>query len=211
VVGPIVTLGYVYEVVEKLHVSQGKHYPDFTFDRFMPYLTRGLWPFIVQMCTGMVMGVVFGGLWFIVAIVVAAIAANNPNAAWIAPTAFFSLFAVIIIVAIGISFALLPVFLWAGLAQEFSPGAMWGFMKDFLGLTLTEVILSRLFNSLVGTVVTMIALLLCCLPVLPAAMLVMFANAHLTYQLYELYLERGGNEIVLKVEDATQPNPFRQT
>jgi hypothetical protein len=40
--------------------------------------------------------------------------------------------------------------------------------------------------------------MLCCVGAFPAATLALFANAHLLYQLYEVYLFRGGQPIPLK-------------
>jgi hypothetical protein len=41
-------------------------------------------------------------------------------------------------------------------------------------------------------------LLLCCVGILPATALILVAQYHLFYQLYELYLQRGGEPIPLK-------------
>src|SRR5260370_36545070 len=46
VVGPMVLLGYTFEIIETLHRKKGAPYPDFDFNQLMKYLTRGVWPFL---------------------------------------------------------------------------------------------------------------------------------------------------------------------
>src|SRR5438093_320718 len=48
VIGPIVALGYRAEVPLALsRDSDRRRHPNFDFNRFVKYLTRGLWPFLV--------------------------------------------------------------------------------------------------------------------------------------------------------------------
>ena len=74
------------------------------------------------------------------------------------------------------------------------------FMQDFLKRVGKELILAQLF--LVGTAIVImpIAYVLCVLPAFPAAVLIQMAHFHLLYQLYGLYLQRGGTAIPLQVE-----------
>jgi|SRR5579872_5439312 len=50
IVGPIVLLGYKAEVaVALIHDPDMQRHPKFDFDRFVEYLTRGLWPFLIAL------------------------------------------------------------------------------------------------------------------------------------------------------------------
>src|SRR5580692_5496549 len=50
VVGPIVLLGYRAEVSVALeHDPRLKRHPKFDFGRFVQYLTRGVWPFLISL------------------------------------------------------------------------------------------------------------------------------------------------------------------
>ena len=49
VVGPIVLVGYHFELIEAMLRDGEENYPDFDTNRLMPYLTRGAWPFIIRM------------------------------------------------------------------------------------------------------------------------------------------------------------------
>src|SRR5687768_5874807 len=43
VIGGLIAIGYQFEVVSSLMLTQGARYPDFNFNRFSDYLMRGLW------------------------------------------------------------------------------------------------------------------------------------------------------------------------
>jgi len=174
-------------------------------NRFMPYLTRGLWPFLAGFCV--MLPVIFVGIF--VAIVAAGIlsAVSDPKEG---PGPFFwvvmvVLMMLVVITMILVSLILVPVQLWAGLAQDFKPGKMFAFTKEFFGSVQVELILSQIFNVVIGLILVMVGALMCCLPAFPAQALVSYAQAHLSYQLYELYLQRGGAEIPLKVEEIVRP------
>src|SRR5262245_61754296 len=52
ILGPMVFLGYAYEIVEALHRQKDARYPDFDTNRLLDYLKRGVWPFIVRLIVG---------------------------------------------------------------------------------------------------------------------------------------------------------------
>src|SRR5229473_727046 len=49
IVGPIVFLGYGFEMIESLHRRKDSRYLDFDTNRLSEHLNRGLWPFLVQL------------------------------------------------------------------------------------------------------------------------------------------------------------------
>src|SRR5262245_53573473 len=55
VIGPIVMMGYQYEIMISLLMSGGARYCDFDFNRFADYLLRGLWPFLVGLVASLVL------------------------------------------------------------------------------------------------------------------------------------------------------------
>ena len=54
VVGPIVLIGYLIEVMEQALRTPERRYPAFDWGRFSEYLSRGVWPFLVQLVVGTV-------------------------------------------------------------------------------------------------------------------------------------------------------------
>src|SRR5205823_5265457 len=55
VIGPILMLGYLFEIIDSLLRSPAKPYPDFDFNRFGDYLLRGVWPFLVELIVSFVL------------------------------------------------------------------------------------------------------------------------------------------------------------
>jgi hypothetical protein len=100
---------------------------------------------------------------------------------------------------------LMPLSLRAGLTQEFGAAFDFGFVKDFIRRVWLEVLLGQLFLIFAQFIVMFAGLALCCVGIYPAAAWGMLAHAHLEFQLYELYLQRGGTEIPL----ATNKPPVR--
>jgi len=199
VIGPIVLLGYRYEVVQELHVSGGKRYPDFDFNRFMAYATRGLWPFIVQLLASLPLTLVLVFLYFaMIAVVFALVDQTNANV--VIPLTFGAFFLLVTAGSLALAVVLIPAALWAGLAQEFKPGAIWNFLREFCDLVLWDMVLAMVVNAFLGIAVAIAGMLLFCIGYLPAIILIIMAQTHLTWQLYELYLERGGTEIPLKLD-----------
>src|SRR5262245_8912866 len=49
IVGPIVWMGYGYDVIEAQHRHGRDQFPAFDFNRLGSYLTRGAWPFLVSL------------------------------------------------------------------------------------------------------------------------------------------------------------------
>jgi hypothetical protein len=168
------------------------------------YLVRGVWPFIIQLIATAPLMLLFLVFWFGL-IGVAAASANSPNPSPLLPVLFIGFFVVFFIANIAIMFVLVPLRLWAGLAQDLKPGKMWAFMREFFGLVLANMILCELFNVVAATVMMMVGLLMCFVGIYFTMTLVMFAQSHLVYQVYELYLERGGAAIPLKIEEGTRP------
>ena len=201
VLGGIVFSGYGYEAVEAMH-RRGKDdsYPEFDFNRFVQYLVRGCWPFIWQLIIGLPFAFI---MWLFYMVLIMAFIGTadhqGPKPGVLIPVLIlFVLLGLVLGVIIGVVLA--PLALRAGLSQELGFGQAFPFMQDFLKRVGKELILAQLF--LVGTAIVImpIAYVLCVLPAFPAAVLIQMAHFHLLYQLYGLYLQRGGTAIPLQVE-----------
>jgi len=230
-IGPIVLMGYFFEVIEylirrrqrdkalddppeaiseqvldALPVDSAPHsetYPDFTFERFSEYLTRGIWPFLVQMIVSLVLGVASAFLW-IVGMALVGVAAGRQSG--VLPLIFFVIFFVFyLLLAIVLGVLTVPLYLRAGLSGDFASAFSMDFYRDFLKRIGKEVVLAQLFLTVSSTLVFGVGALVCCVGIYPALALAMFARHHLDYQLYELYLERGGVPIERKQTQADIP------
>ena len=202
VLGGIVFSGYGYEAVEAMH-RRGKddHYPDFDFNRFVKYLVRGCWPFIWQLIVSVPVFFVVWVLYFIFAMIFIGTVDTHEHGPPAAVFLFFAFFfALALALALVVSVVLSPLLLRSGLSQELGFDQAIPFLQDFLKRVGKEVVLAQLF--LIGTaiVIVPIAELMCILPVFPAIVIVQMAHFHLLYQLYGLYLQRGGTPVPLPLE-----------
>jgi hypothetical protein len=201
VIGPIVASGYLFEVVEDMcrrHDDRG--YPDFTFDRFAKYLVRGLWPFLVQLVITLPISMLIGILWVLGMVVVGVAAGGKEPAPGMAVLVFGAMFAVFLGLMIALSLLMVPFTLRAGLGQDFAASFSLEFLRDFVSRMWLETILTPLFLMATGTVLVVAGMVLCCIGMYPATAMIVMAQHHLYYQLYELYLQRGGTPIPLKRE-----------
>ncbi len=206
VIGPILVNGYQFEVLEGLHRSGGRTYPDFNLERFADYLVRGVWVFLVALLASLVLAPFFLALYFggFLAMALAASAAGDEEAAGVVFAVGTPLLILaIVVLASPLAVLLNPVMIRAGLAQDFATALNFDWIKSFISKTWKEMLVGTLFVAITGALATMVGLLLCCVGTYPAAVLAMLAQAHLNYQYYELFLQRGGEPIPLK-SDTTQ-------
>ena len=205
IVGPIVLMGYLFGVVEALHRRPRESYPDFDFNLLGNYLKRGVWPFLVALILMVVAAPIAGILFYVPMIGMFALvsAADQDSSDELVPLVMLlgcglGMFVFFILVTL-IS---LPSILRAGLQQEFGPAFDFSYIKSFLKLMWRDIILQSLFMMVTSVALMIVGGAMCCVGVYPALVLWVMAAYHFYYQLYELYLARGGMPIPLKPEPA---------
>jgi len=201
VVGRLVLLGYEFEVIQGLLQTQGARYPDFDINRFADYLARSLWPFLVGLVLGIPLLIVFYGAVIVVALAAAAGAAMGgddlgPALAILIAFIGGAMLVAVLVAGIGL---LLPLVLRAGLIQDFGGAFDFGWGIDFLKKTWLEITLVLLFLMATGIGLLLVGFMALCIGMWVALAIVMLAKAHLLYQLYLLYLSRGGTPVPLKM------------
>lgn len=202
ILGDIVLIGYFFEVIEYMH-RRGSDvvYPDFNFNRFVKYLVRGVWAFlaIFLMQFFVMMPTLLLGYFAIVFswIMVSEKQLPAETAAIITVVAV----AVALLVGLLIGLISMPVYLKAGLQQEFLPAFSLSFFRDFYGRIGFTVILTLLFKFVTAPFVFLAGVLLCFIGMFPAEIVIIYSQHHLLYQLYREYLRAGGMPIPLKPED----------
>lgn len=198
VIGPIVILGYQFDVVESLIRSPGATYPDFNFNLFVEYLKRGVWPFLVALVLGMLasvvmMGVFFGGM--------AAIAASAgppgaaPANAGIPLVVLFGLFGSFFAIGVGLQLILLPFQLRAGLIQDFATAFDVNWAWKFVATIWIPGLLGMLWLFVIGMAAGIVGMAMLCVGIYFTIAIVYLVQAHFMYQLYEIFLTRGGAPI----------------
>ena len=215
IAGPMVLLGYQFEIIEALHL-RGKQddYPDFDLNRLMKYLLRGAWPFLAQLIVALpiaLLGVIpfmvcyFG---FLISMSPAGGSGNSSatpvwGALWGASYLFLILLQVVAMVVT------LPLVLRAGLMQDFGAAFNWGYVRDFLRRMWATAFLAELFLVFSALVLTLLGFLVC-VGWLFVAPLVQLAQAYLFWELYEEYLRRGGTELALQVQTVEPANRYQE-
>jgi hypothetical protein len=198
--GILLLWGFAYEGVEALHRRPRWPQPDFDFNRFGEYLQRGLSPGILVIVFQM-MSPFFVFLLEMVAFALVFLFISLVPQPYLGITV--SIVAPILVIAVLLMVLLLtmllrPVLLRGGLSQDIGQMFRLGWSKDFVVRVWPELLLVTLFGYV--TFFPLFALGLCAffLGVVPAQIIWFLAGAHLDYQLYQLYLARGGEPVPLR-------------
>ena len=197
IVPAMVLWGYQFEVIEDLTANGGVRYPDFNINRLGEYLSRGVWPVLVLLLYVFVFAI-FGVALFIATFACSGGLADAGGENFGRVGALVGVFVGVVFGGAGVaalSIYSTPMMLRAGLAQDLGAAFDFAWVNSFVSKMWVETVLSSLF--LVFGVV--LALLVTCfiagivlIPMLP------FASSHFLYQLYTIYLSRGGTPIPLK-------------
>ncbi|HEX4997686.1 MAG TPA: DUF4013 domain-containing protein [Terriglobia bacterium] len=199
IAGQMTLLGYLYETIEAKHRYGANVVVDFDIQRLGNYLSRGVWPFIVSIVGSLPLMLVPIAVWIMMALWIPFM---RPGGEPEMPAGFFVVIfgfaGAFLVLAIAVNIIVMPMTLRAGLMQDFVPAFSFSFVQDFLRLVWVELLLAMLFLLVTMPFVMLAGLAMFCVGIYVASAVVFFANYHLHYQLYELYLERGGAPIPLK-------------
>lgn len=209
VVGGIVLNGYVYETIEILHRTSGGYYPKFDFNRFVEYLLRGVGPFLI----GLIVGTVFAALMLvgyllIFATVIAADTAGegNSEAIGVGILVGFAVYMAFFFVAmLAINFLIVPLALRGGLSSDIGQSFNFRWAWDFIKKTWLEMLLVFLFQGAISLVAGLFIAVTCYTGMIVAIGYIMLISAWLQFQLYRVYLSRGGEPIPFKPAPLPMP------
>jgi len=212
ILNAIVLAGYRYEIVEMKLRFPDQLYPKFDFARLSQYITRGIWAFLIDMIAQMVLVVPFLVVFYGSMIGIGIAVASNERVGLIVAAIVVPLVMLFLMtVSLLLSTAMVPLYLRAGLAQDFGQAFNLRWIKDFLAKVGVQTLLFTLFLMVTGAILGFIGYAACFIGLLPVIFLLagpVVAHAH--YQLYRLYLARGGEPIPLKPllsESAFAPTP----
>ena len=204
ILGPLVYLGYQYELIDHLHRNRTLPYPDFNFNRFGDYLSRGAPPLVVGLLFGvlmvpLVMVFYVGGVILLPVTMAVMKEANAPDGLIGAVALFIGLlmFAFFFVLIAILSILTGPMSLRAGLSGNIGEGFNFGFVFDFIKRMWLDMLLGYLWLMVVGSLLYILGLMFFCIGAYPAVAWSHLAGTHLTWQLYEIYLTRGGDPIPL--------------
>ena len=210
VLNQLVIFGYSYEITEMLHRRQTATYPLFSFNRFATYVVRGVWPFVISFIVQTILQPVMqfslqGSIMGTMLVMEQDETLGTILAATVIPLAIIFM----LILIVGLTLVLTPVMLRAGLSQDFAQAFKLAWIKDFIRRMWLETIFVNLFMILSSIVLVPLGCVFFCYPGLMVAMGLSIAGANLNWQLYELFLARGGEPIPLKPLPADVPPVVR--
>ncbi|MEX2175343.1 MAG: DUF4013 domain-containing protein [Pirellulaceae bacterium] len=206
VVPAMVFTGYQFEMLEDLVANRGTRYPDFDINRLGEYLGRGVWPVLVMLVVGL--GAAFASILLVVVAMIGigliGSAGGDDMAGILAIIGMIGGVLLGIAIFAGVGIYLTPMILKAGLSQEFGAAFDFRWVNDFVGKMWVETLLSMLF---IFISVFVPVLLTCGLAGILLGPMMPFVGTHFHYQLYSLYLSRGGMPIPLKPRMPLAPPP----
>lgn len=200
VIGPLVFMGYQFEMIESMLRQPGRTYPDFDFGKFSNYLVRGLWPFLASMIVSLPFGFVMGMFYVVMVVLIGVIsaAAGKDAGPVVLLVAFPIEFITMFTLQIAMQLVVTPFVIRAGLCQDFGQTFNFGWAMSFLKKTWSSMLLFELFFFVTAMPLAMIGLLVCCIGIYPVAGFLVLARANLLLQLYNLFLARGGEPVPFK-------------
>ena len=188
-------------------MSNVRLFPISTSNHFGKYLERGLWPFLVTLVSGVVLGMVLAVVVAPVMMVFSLLlpghdAQGSGCAAAFMATLMIALYGGVIV---AMMFVMTPLTLRASITQDFAQSFNFAFVKRFVALTWREILLSSLFQLIASMVLAGGGALVFCVGMYFALVPVYFCWLHLHKQLYRLYLSRGGEPVPLSPKLSDYP------
>jgi len=194
-------LGYQFETVETLLRTRGTQYPDFSFGRIGDYLGRGIWPFLISLIVGFVLAPIMYVAVIILVVIVAllASAAGDQAGPVVAIIGGIIGFAIFLALMLAIMMLTMPMLLRSGLAQDFGAAFQFSWISDFVRKMYREMVLAGLFMIGTALPLALLGLLACGIGICVVMPIILLAQTHLMYQLYGIYLTRGGQPVPMKI------------
>ncbi len=207
--GQMAVQGHLFEIIRGLRRAPdpetGDHYPPLKLDRFSDIMSAGMAPFFVNLLN-MVLGyigmVVFAFIFAVPMILILFGVLEGYTYLFDSPPSIgLDIQARVIAVlamflgAVAAGMFARPLHLRAGLTGSFANAYSLRFMWSFVRLTWKEQLKAGLFITIVVPLLIVVSLLPCIVPVYLTLAWTGYAMAYMDYQLYEIYLARGGEPI----------------
>ena len=188
VAGPIAISGYL--IRRFASVRRGFSAVDFKFDYFGEYLQIGLWPFLCSMVISVVAMPLFLLCYTPMLLMMA-----DPESGVLVAISILLVLVLFVAVSILLTLIMYPVILRSGLQVNFRAGFSGGFIRDFLKRVGGQVILWAVILVAISIPLYIVGYVALLIGIYPVAAALYFVGYHLMFQMYDLYLERGGEEI----------------
>jgi hypothetical protein len=201
----MVMYGYQFEMLDSLLATRGSRHVDFDPNKLGDYLGRGVWPVLVLLIVFIPLVMFFGILFFMMMFGGMAAAGSGGDAGaliLVGMLLFLMVFGFLVVSLCSVYST--PMILRAGMTQQFGEAFNFAWVNDFVRKMWLETILASLFMlfSMMGLI-----LVTCGLAGIILGPMMPFVATHLMYQLYAIYLGRGGMQIPVKMPAAMPMAP----
>lgn len=192
IVGPIALMGWLSDVHRRLARRESPAVERIGFDDPMEPLRAGLVPFVAQMAASMVISLPAAGLMMV--FMFSATAFDEPGPVFL--ILFGLVFTVIMLVAFVFGALIMnPMMIIAELTGSFSKTFDFNLVWRMGKATWLPALLASLVFLVLAMVLMVFGLAAFVVGIYIAAMILQFANAHLRWQVYELWLAQGGEAL----------------
>ena len=209
VVGQIAVMGWLVLCFWGRQNQEFENFPAFDFNQFGTYLERGIWPFLVVLVGTLAMMPVI----FVVMIPMVLLAGmtggpNDDTGGWVSVLVCLGIFLFYLLFITTMMLVMTPLKVRASIVQEFGKSFSFSFVKQFIALTWMESMLVWLFMFVASIGFMLVGLMAFCIGLYFVTVPLYFAWAHLSKQLYALYLRRGGEPVAFSPKFGQGPPPL---
>ena len=211
ILGQIALLGWHAEIMHRLHRGDPQPVPKLDFSDMMHYFSKGVPAFLGGLVIGLPFGMLIGMVMGVGGVVVGAVAASMRVRG---PEVIFAVYGLAGLVMLVMS----PIMAIAGNAvttraeytEDGGKALEFGKLWDYAGKTWMLSIVGWLGTSFFGSFVIFAGMLVCFIGIYPAVVAVTLARVHMRWQIYEVYLSRGGEPIPMKANRDLPPSEARR-
>jgi len=211
-IGQIVVQGYLFSSFEGVLRGYRNELPEFRFERFSEDLKRGIWPWLLLFVVSIVMQIIIQPLSHLLVLGVVAIGQNMDQETAILFLAVF--IPLVILLSLGLSLLgsclITPMYVRSGLSQSFKEGFNFSWCKQFFRLVWFELLLVKLFIMVSGIIAALVGIGFCFIGVFFTVTFFLIASMYLDFELYKLFLLRGGEPVPLKAPVPEIAETWRQ-
>jgi len=199
IVGPIVMMGFMCEVIQRLIRRHPQPIPKLQFGDFGDYLGRGVVPFVVNFVATIPLVILIYAMIFIVILITAGIARSVGEAPALLVGIVGGLVGYMAIV-FPASVLLFSVMTFAEISEDFGTAFNFGRVMAYAKRNWKQIIISMLVLIPVTFGLMLGGMIACFIGLYPAIVIMQFIFVHLRWQIYENDLASGGQPIPMKPE-----------
>ncbi len=191
------------------HEDDPAKMPPFDFQFFGKYMERGLWPFVVSMVTSLILWPIAGIMILIFFAMIGLFGGGNELLRGGGFTIMiFGIFCFQFLFFLSYSALMTPLIISASMTQDFKAAFNFRFIKKFISLVWREMLVSMFFMLGLGICAAIVAIMTCSIGIYFVMPIIIFSWHHLQKQLYQQYLFRGGEALILSPKLIDGPPAF---